>query len=96
MASMVERKLRRVSEQLRSLREELRVLDEQLAQFVDEADDARLRALVSETPAAEKEHRQAQRHADAMAKRRDDVASEIHTLESAQDDLLDRFVEERR
>ena len=93
---MVERQLRKVAEQLSALREELRVLDEQLVHFDDAADDARLRSLVSETPAAEQEHRQAQRHADAMTRRRADVASEIERLEITQDELLDRFTEERR
>jgi cell division septum initiation protein DivIVA len=93
---MVERQLRKVAEQLTALREELRVLDEQLVHFDDAADDARLRSLVSETPAAEQEHRQAQRHADAMTRRRADVAAEIERLEITQDQLLDRFTEERR
>ena len=93
---MVERQLRKVAEQLTALREELRVLEEQLVHFDDAADDARLRSLVSETPAAEQEHRQAQRHADAMKRRRADVAAEIERLETTQDGLLDRFTEERR
>lgn len=93
---MVERKLRKVGDQLRSLREELRVLDEQVVQFAEEADEARLRSLVSETPGADREHRDAQRHADAMARRRTEVHHEIVRLEAVQDDLLDRFVEERR
>lgn len=93
---MVERRLRKVAEQLSALREELRVLDEQLVHFDDAADDARLRSLVSETPAAEHDHREAQRHADAMKRRRADVATEIERLEIAQDQLLDRLTEERR
>src|SRR5439155_464383 len=48
--SMVERKLLEVSERLKQLRAELRVTDEQVLHFADVADDARLRALVSETP----------------------------------------------
>jgi hypothetical protein len=35
--------------------EELRVIDEQFAQLSDEADDTRLRSLVSETPLADRE-----------------------------------------
>jgi chromosome segregation ATPase len=92
--SKVERRLTEVADRLRQLREELRVADDQLAQLVEEADDARLRALVSETPLADREHHEAQRHADAMAKHRAEVAESIARLEQTQDDLLDRLVAE--
>jgi len=91
--SLVERRLSEVAEQLKVLRRDLAVADEQLVHFVDEADDARLRALASETPVAEREHREAQRHADAMRRHRGEVAAEIEQLERAQDDLLDRLLE---
>ena len=58
---LVERRLSGVGQRLRSLREELAVIDEQLAQLADEADDARIRSLVSETPLAEREHHEAER-----------------------------------
>jgi uncharacterized protein (DUF3084 family) len=90
--SLVERRLTEVSDRLRQLREELRVADEQLAHFADEADDARIRALVSETPLAEQEHREAQKHADAMSRHRADVIAELESLERTQDELLDRLV----
>jgi len=91
--SLVERRLSEVAEQLKVLRRDLAVADEQLGHFVDEADDARLRALASETPVAEREHRDAQRHADAMRRHRAEVVAEIEQLERAQDDLLDRLLE---
>lgn len=65
--------------------------DEQLAHFADEADETRLRALVSETPLAEHEHREAQKHADAMARHRTDVEAEIVRLERTLDELLDEL-----
>jgi len=92
--SLVERRLSQVAERLRALREELRVIDEQLVQLSDDADEARLRSLVSETPLAERDHREAQRHADAMAARRDEVASEIAAHEARQDELLDKLLSE--
>jgi len=67
------------------------VIDEQLVLFDDAADDTRLRSLVSETPLAEAEHRETQRHADAMARSRAAVLESIVALERAQDDLLDRL-----
>ena len=89
--SQIERKLRGVSEQLRSLREDLSVSDEQLVQLADEADDARLRALVSETPLAEKEHRKASRHVERLRKHRERIATRIDALDAEQDALLDRL-----
>ena len=92
---MVERKLIEVGERLKQLRAELEITDEQLVQFAETADDARLRALVSETPLADREHHEAQRHADAMGKHRDEVLSTIEQLERTQDELLDRLSAER-
>jgi uncharacterized protein (DUF3084 family) len=89
--SLLERRLSEVADRLRELRHELHVTDEQLAQLAEQADDARLRALVSETPLAGQEHREAQRHSDAMARHHDDVRAEIARLEATQDDLLDRL-----
>lgn len=90
----VERRLFEVGKRLQELREELRVADEQLLFLADAADDARLRALVSETPVAEREHREASRHAESMRSHRATVAAEIDKLEAAQDELLDRFLTE--
>ena len=61
------------------------------AHLAEQADDARLRALVSETPLAEQEHREAQRHADAMARHRAEVQSRSTGSSATQDDLLDRL-----
>jgi chromosome segregation ATPase len=89
---LVERRLSGVGQRLRSLREELAVIDEQLAQLDDEADDARIRSLVSETPLAEREHHEAERHAAAMAARRQEVLASIAELEERQDALLDELM----
>jgi chromosome segregation ATPase len=89
--TLLERRLDEVVVRLRALREELRVADEQLAVLADEADDARLRALVSETPMAGREHDEARRHADAMARHRADLVNQIDELERRQDELLDRM-----
>lgn len=89
---LIERRLRDNSARLKRAREELAILDEQLAVFAEAADDARLRALVSETPLAEREYDEAQKHADAMAKSRAALLSTIDDLQRAQDELLDRLV----
>ena len=88
---LVERRLRDVGARLKRLREELVVTDEQLLQLADEADDARIRSLVSETPSSAREHSEAAGHADAMRRHRQAVAEEIARLEQTQDELLDRF-----
>ena len=67
------------------------MVDEQLVHHADAADDARLRALVSETPVSDREHREAARHAESMRSQRAAVAEQIARLETAQDELLDRF-----
>ena len=90
----VERRLTEVGARLKTLREELAVADEQLQHLAEAADDARLRALVSETPVAEREHREAARHAEAMRAHRNEVAGEITRLETTQDQLLDRLLDE--
>src|SRR5205085_2170137 len=71
--SMLERRLTEVSDRLKQLREELVLTDEQVAHFNDAADEARIRALVSETPLADREHHEAQRHADAYERHRSEV-----------------------
>ncbi len=94
--SLVERRLAEVSTRLKQLRDDLAVSDEQLAHLADAADDARLRSLVSETPLADREHHDAQRHAEAMQRHRADLLAGIARLEQSQDDLLDRLVAESK
>ena len=90
--SLIERRLLEVASRLKRAREELAVLDEQLAHFVDTAEEARVRALVSETPLDDREHREAQKHVDAMTRSRAATVASIAELERAQDELLDKLV----
>jgi uncharacterized coiled-coil DUF342 family protein len=93
---LVERRLSDVSARLKRLRGELQVIDEQMLFFADAADETRMRALVSETPLADREHHDAQKHADAMARERANVIASIAELEKSQDELLDKLVAETR
>ena len=86
---LLERRLVEVAERLKHLRA---VADEQLGALSDMAEEARLRALVSETPLADQELREATKHLDAMHRHRSDVEHEIGDLERDQDSLLDRLV----
>ena len=64
------------------------MLNEQLAVVQESADEARVRALVSETPLASQEHNEAARHADAMVRARDSLGKVVSDLERRQDELL--------
>ena len=92
--SLVERRLTEVSTRLRQLQDDLQISDEQLAHLAEAADDARLRSLVSETPLADREHHDAQRHAEAMQRHRAELLAGIARLEQTQDELLDRLLAE--
>jgi hypothetical protein len=89
--SLLQRRLVDVSERLKRLRAELAVTEEQLAFLETEAEDARLRALVAETPLSDAEARDARRHADALARHRDALVLSIAELGREQDMLLDRM-----
>lgn len=91
--SRIERRLADVGKRLRSLRTDLQVAEQALSQVDYEADDARLRALVSETPLAQKEHEQARRQVDVIRRNRDELKAELAKLEARQDELLDQFNE---
>jgi hypothetical protein len=88
---LTERRLRRGTESLVSLRNELSVVEEQVQHFSEEVHDLEIRALVSETPLADAESRDAMRHMQAMTKHRDYLREAIAELELRQDDLLDKL-----
>ncbi len=90
-SAMIRRRLQEVSRRLQQCRQELHVAEEQLGHFSDTEADAQLRALVSETPLADRELREAARHAEAMAGHRDRLRAEIVVLEERLDELLDRL-----
>ena len=92
--TLLQRRLIDVSDRLKRLRAELAVSDEQCAFFEAEAEDARLRSLVSETPVADAEAREVRRHADAQTRQRDALRRAVRELETEQDALLDRMAVE--
>jgi hypothetical protein len=93
---LVEKRLSVAAERLKRLRCELQVVDEQLAALAESADELRIRSLVSETPLADREHQEAQKHADAMARHRAEVVASIADLERSRDELLDQLLAEQR
>jgi hypothetical protein len=93
--SGIERRLSDVAARLRSRRDELGVIDQQLAHLDDTADEARVKALVSEAPLDDRERKEAERHAEAMRRHRQDVVNDLASLERQQDELLDRMLAEK-
>ncbi len=90
--STVERRLSDAHQQLVKARADLAVLDEQLLVVNEIAEDTELRAVVSETPVASRDHREASRSAAALLQTRTALADRITELERRQDELLDRLV----
>ncbi len=93
--AVLERRIQDVHANLLRVRRELAVLDEQLAVVTEEADEARLRSLVAETPLATHEYAEVRRHADAMVRARRQMADDLDQLERRQDELLTRVGTER-
>lgn len=89
--SRIERRLADVGRRLRALRTDLAVAEQALMQVDGEADDARLRALVSETPVAQKDHERVRRQVEVLRRNRDELRLEIARLEARQDELLDDY-----
>lgn len=93
--SSIEKKLVALSRELKVLRVELGVVEEQLIQVSDEAEGSRLRSLVSETPQAVHEEREAAKAVAAVRRDREAKLRRLRRLEQKQDDLLDRLTEAR-
>lgn len=90
---LVRHRLARVTATLQELREDLRITREQFQMMGDDAADAELRAIVSETPSAEADHRDSQRHFLAIAKHLTHLESAIADNERELDALLDRLIQ---
>lgn len=88
----IKRRLTVVGDDLRSAKSEVAILDEQVAHFADAAEDARLRAMVSETPLAAKEHREASKTVNNLTKDRKRWSDRVVSLEALQDELLDQLM----
>lgn len=88
----IERRLTEVHDRLLKARQELAIVEEQLVVFNETAEDARIRALVSETPLADHEWQEARRHEEAMERGRDAARARVAELERAQDELLAKLV----
>ena len=73
---------------------QLRILEEQVVFQQEVSEDARIRALVSETPLADREAREAADDLRRLIRSRDDALDRIATLRAEQDALLERMFSE--
>jgi len=89
----IEKRLTDVGRRLSTLRSDLAVAEQALLQVDGESEDARLRALVSETPLAQREHEEVRRQAEVLRRNRDALSEEVARLETRQDELLDAYNE---
>lgn|SRR5271155_6227146 len=85
---LVKRRLEDVQRQLAQARESLAVLEEQVAVWNDALDDARIRALVSETPLQSKEYDELSRHVMVANTEMQRRANEVRELKTQRDELL--------
>ena len=88
----IERRLLEVHARLVAARAELEVLVHQADALRDQAEEMRIRVLVSETPGADREWREADGHARRLEERRAQKRAEIAQLVATQDDLLGQLV----
>lgn len=91
----VEARLRALGDEVERLKTELRIVDEQIAFQQEVADDARLRAIVSETPLADRDAAEANGDLARMQRTRAEVVHRLEALRAEQDGLLEKMLEER-
>jgi hypothetical protein len=84
-------RLSALSAEIAEARTAVRILEEQLAFQADVAEDARVRALVSETPIADRDYRIARDDLERLRRSRDDEMHQLQELEAERDALLDRL-----
>ena len=89
----IQQRLRALSDEVGTIKTELRILDEQIEFQTGVADDARLRAIVSETPLADRESQEASEDLTRMIRSRDDAQKRLDGLLAEQDSLLERMLE---
>jgi cell division septum initiation protein DivIVA len=92
----IKRRLAALTTEVQGARSEIAMLDEQIAHFADAAEDLRLRAMVSETPLADREHREASKTVNNLTRDRQTWADRLTMLEAKQDRLLDELMDTDR
>jgi uncharacterized protein YdbL (DUF1318 family) len=88
----IQKGLAEVRERLARARQELRIAEEQELYLSEVLEDAKTRALVSETPLADREYQEARGDYERAVRVKEQVNEEIRELEAEQDRLLDRML----
>ena len=91
----IAQRLRALSVEIATLQTEIGILEEQLAFQTEVADDARIRALVSETPLADRDAQVASGDLARIMRSRADALKRLEQLRADQDGLLERMLDER-
>ena len=89
-------RLSALSEEISEQLTQLRILDEQVVFQTDVAEEARIRALVSETPLADREAREAADDLRRLTRSREDAQTRVDELRAEQDSLLERMLDDVR
>jgi predicted nucleic acid-binding Zn-ribbon protein len=84
----LERRIRELQRRVRTAREELAVLEEQVEALAEDAEEARVRWLVAETPLAEKESAEAHRHLELAERAATSLRAEIDQCVADRDRYL--------
>ena len=91
----IAQRLRALSAEIATLQTEIGILEEQIAFQTEIADDARIRALVSETPLADRDAQVASGDLAHIMRSRTDALKRLEQLRADQDGLLERMLDER-
>ena len=87
----LEKRLIEISRRIKKEKEDLLVAEEQLISLINDADEARIRSLVSETALSDTDRRDSARQSENMEKYCQKIQNEIDRLEEIQDGLLDKL-----
>lgn len=87
-------RLTALNEEIARLRTEIAILEEQHAFVSEAAEDARIRALVSETPLADREYRTAREDAERTRASLEEAKTGLEKMRVEQDSLLERLFEQ--
>lgn len=86
-------RLRALTGEMAAMQTELNILGEQIAFQTEVSDDARIRALVSETPLAARDAQQATADLERMVRSYAEANKRLDSLRADQDRLLERMLE---
>lgn len=87
-------RLSAITEEMGKIKTEIAILTEQAMFASNVASDANLRAVVSETPLADREYAEAQRDFEIAQRVLNDAKARLLALQQEQDRLLERMFEE--